>query len=512
MNDMEFFHQATLRICGSLDVETILRRCMQYLKAFIPLDGLMMTTIEDEKDCIRVLGKESSINLKDADALIPLTPEAKSYVEHHRSRVSIIGSPDTHPMAHIFWQAQGLTSVSSLSLVLEIDERRLGVLVSFVEGIDRYTTEHARLIQLLHDPFAIAMANALQHREIVRLKELLVDDNRFLHRQLFQASGAEIVGERYGLRVVMEQVRQVAPLSTPILLLGETGVGKEVIANAVHHSSERRDDPLVKVNCGAIPESLLDSELFGHEKGAFTGALAMKRGRFERADKGTLFLDEIGELPAAAQVRLLRVLQTGEIERVGGTRPIHVDVRIIAATHRDMEAMVRTGEFREDLWFRLNVFPILIPPLRQRKSDIPALVNFIIERKAQEMNLASHPVLAPGAVERLKKYDWPGNVRELENAVERALIRSQAGQFDEPLYFEDFSKFKPATEPHPTDSVESLVTLEEVMRRHICMALDLTGGKVQGDNGAAALLGINPSTLRNRMRKLKIPFGRCHRR
>ena len=243
-------------------------------------------------------------------------------------------------------------------------------------------------MSLLNEPFAIAFSNTLKHQEVLRLKDLLADDNRYLHRELLHLSGEEIVGADFGLKRVIEMVRQVAPLNSPVLLLGETGVGKDVIANAIHYSSPRKDGPLVKVNCGAIPETLLDSELFGHEKGAFTGAISQKRGRFERANQGTIFLDEIGELPSPAQVRMLRVLQYKEIERVGGTNPIPVDIRLIAATNRNLEEMVKTKQFREDLWFRLNVFPIHIPPLRERKEDIPALVRHFVKRKSRELKLA----------------------------------------------------------------------------------------------------------------------------
>lgn len=228
----------------------------------------------------------------------------------------------------------------------------------------------------------IAMVNALQHRDLMRLKDRLADDNQYLYRELQRIAGDEIVDADFGLKSVMRMVRQAAPTESPILLTGETGVGKDVIANAIHLGSPRREGPFVPVNCGAIPATLIDSELSGHEKGAFTGALAMKRGRFERAHKGTILLDEIGEMPLEVQVRLLRVLQHREVERVGGTERIPVDIRIIAATNKDMSKMVSKGRFREDLWFRLNVFPIAVPPLRERRSDIPALVQHFIDRKA----------------------------------------------------------------------------------------------------------------------------------
>ena len=297
------------------------------------------------------------------------------------------------------------------------------------KGKDRYSEEHARLFSMLREPFGIAMSNTLKHQEVLKLKDILADDNRYLREGLLRVSGEEVIGEKLGLKEVMEMVRQVAVLVSPVLLLGETGVGNGVIAKAIHYVCPRRDRPFIIVNCGATPDTLLDSELFCHEKGAFAGALAQKRVRFERANKWTIFLDEIGELPPEAQVRMLRVLQNREIERVGGSQTIPVDMRIIAATNRNLEGMVRSKQFREDLWFRLNVFPIRIPPLRERKEDIPPLVHHFIDRKSRELKLHPSPKLAPGAIERLVAYHWPGNVRELENIVERDLILHK----DEPL-------------------------------------------------------------------------------
>jgi transcriptional regulator with GAF, ATPase, and Fis domain len=290
-----------------------------------------------------------------------------------------------------------------------------------------------------------------------------------------------------------------------VLLTGETGVGKDVIANAIHLGSPRRDGPFIPVNCGAIPESLLDSELFGHEKGAFTGALSQKRGRFERADQGTILLDEIGEMPLEAQVRLLRVLQHREVERIGGTVRIPVDIRIIASTNQDLSAMAQVGRFREDLWFRLNVFPITVPPLRERTCDIPALVQHFIERKARELKVADTPHLAPRAIDVLMAYRWPGNVRELENVVERAMILHR----NEPLKFDELGSSLPrkAEASAPIADEESL-DLESVTARHIRRVLRKTKGRVHGPGGAAELLGVNASTLRYRMNKLGILYGR----
>ena len=253
-----------------------------------------------------------------------------------------------------------------------------------------------------------------------------------------------------------------------------------------------------------VPDTLIDSELFGHEKGAFTGALSRKRGRFERADKGTIFLDEIGELPLLAQVRLLKVLQSKEIERVGGVKTIPLDIRIVAATNRNLEEMVKLHEFREDLWFRLNVFPIWIPPLRDRKEDIPALLQHFISIKARELNLPTIPTLLTGAIDTLMNYHWPGNVRELENIVERVLILNPSGPltFDSLLPGHVISIIEQQVEREETDN------LDEVVSRHIRRVLLKTQGKVHGPDGAAAVLGINPSTLRNRMKKLGIDYGR----
>jgi transcriptional regulator with GAF, ATPase, and Fis domain len=303
----------------------------------------------------------------------------------------------------------------------------------------------------------------------------------------------------------MAMVQQVASLGSPVLLLGQTGVGKDVVANAIHYSSPRKDGPFVKVNCGAIPETLLDSELFGHEKGAFTGAISQRRGRFERANGGTIFLDEIGELPPQAQVRMLRVLQYKEIERVGGTNPISVDIRLIAATNRNLEEMVKAKQFREDLWFRLNVFPIRIPPLCERKEDIPALVHHFIKRKSQEMRLPVPPPLAHGVIDRLMAYHWPGNVRELENVIERALILSKG----QALSLDDLAVEKPKDGSQTyIEAQEAPLKLDEVTSQHIRRVLEMTKGKVHGKGGAAELLGINPSTLRNRMNQLGIRYGR----
>jgi transcriptional regulator with GAF, ATPase, and Fis domain len=421
--------------------------------------------------------------------------------------VLVINRPREEPVTRNLLLALGEPLSSAMSMPLEVEGQIVGALVLLAQGEDRYDENHARLLSLLKEPFFVAMANCMTHREVVRLKNRLADDNRYLNRELLRVSGDEIVGADFGLREVMQQVRHVAPTESPVLLTGETGVGKDVIANAVHLGSQRREGPFIPVNCGAIPDSLIDSELFGHEKGAFTGALARKRGRFERAHGGTILLDEIGEMPLDAQVRLLRVLQHKEVERVGGTERIPVDIRVIAATNQDLDRMVETGRFREDLWFRLNVFPIRVPPLRHRRADIPALVQHFIERKSGELKVGETPRLAPGAMEVLMAYDWPGNVRELENVVERAMILHRG----DPLRFDDLGaslSASPAVDATGAskDPGPDVLELDAVTASHIRRVLRLTGGKIHGAGGAGELLGVNPNTLRYRMKKLGIPF------
>jgi formate hydrogenlyase transcriptional activator len=504
IDENDFFRQATKRILSSLDIETAMWRTMQFLQDFIPAEEMYLHLYEIGLGSMRTIAKATPAEGTKMDRITPLPPEVrKGIIEFSNSR--IINKPEMEAGFQYMLRYYGRPDTSALVRLLEVEDQKLGALVVLAQGRDRFSEEHGRLFSILNEPFAMALANTLKHQEVIRLKDLLADDNRYLHGELRRLSGDEIVGADFGLKEISELIRQVAPLNSPVLLLGETGVGKDVMANAIHYSSPRKDGPFVKVNCGAIPESLLDSELFGHEKGAFTGAVAQRRGRFERAHQGTIFLDEIGELPPQAQIRMLRVLQYKEIERIGGSTPISVDIRIIAATNRNLEEMVRSGKFREDLWFRLNVFPVRIPPLRERKGDIPALVHYFIERKSRELRLLHCPTLAAGAIDRLTAYPWPGNVRELENVVERALILSRG----EALRFEDLDGnhtqggITPVLNPHGQN-----LNLNRVMAEHIRRVLHRTNGKVHGPGGAAELLGINPSTLRNRMNQLGIVYGR----
>lgn len=513
VDEKEFFREITLRICGHLEIEEGLKACLEYLAQHMPADCIYLERHEYELGAMRVIARARERKAEKMDVLVPFTEQAKQAMAEAAQMwfdgdfppVWVINRPMEEPVTRCLEEALGEPYSSAMSLPLIIGDQIIGALALLAEGDDRFTEDHAKLYATLKEPFFVAMSNTLKHQEIVRLKEMLADDNRYLQRELKRITGDQIVGEDFGLRNVMEMVRQVSSLDSPVLLLGETGVGKDVIANAIHYGSPRRNGPFIKVNCGAIPEALMDSELFGHEKGAFTGALSQKRGRFERAHGGTIFLDEIAELPSAAQVRLLRVLQTKEIERVGGSKTINVDIRVIAATHRNLEEMIQSDRFREDLWFRLNVFPITIPPLRQRREDIPSLVHHFIERKSIDLKLPDAPSLAPGVIEQLTSYNWPGNVRELENVIERELILNRKG----PLDFKGVPvKQKDHDRNESPIQEENFPTLDEVMKHHIHRALKNTNGRVHGPEGAAQLLGMNPSTLRSRMTKLGIAYGR----
>jgi formate hydrogenlyase transcriptional activator len=333
--------------------------------------------------------------------------------------------------------------------------------------------------------------------EIKRLKERLEAENIYLQQEVAREYNfGEIIGQSNAISYVFFRVEQVAPQDATVLLLGETGTGKGLIARAIHSRSSRRDRPMITVNCTALPANLIESELFGREKGAFTGADARQIGRFELADGGTIFLDEIGEMPLELQSKLLRVIQDGEFERLGSPRTIKIDVRIIAASNRNLEQEIRNGRFREDLFYRLNVFPITIPPLRKHKEDIPLLVNYFVAKFNKKMGKKIETV-SKETLNTLQEYHWPGNVRELESVIERAVITSQGTALQVLDRFDTFRK----TGELVAQDVKDLAELEH---DHILQVLQQTGWRIEGKNGAAVLLGLNPSTLRARMRKYGI--------
>jgi len=502
--------EIALQICSSLDIEIAMKRCLLLLNKIMPADSIVLNVLVPDLYAMRVI---AHVSIEEENKLGKITPIPKEiwheFEWEKEDHVRIFNYPESQDISKKIASYIGKKDISQMVMHIKIDGKELGQIALFADGINRYTEEHAGLFSLLNDPFANALSNALKHQELQMLKDMIDKENRYLRKKLLYLSGSDVIGEEFGLKDVMKIVRQVAPSDTPVLLLGETGVGKEVIANAIHSLSLRKEKQFIKVNCGAIPEHLVDSELFGHEKGAFTNAVTKKPGRFERAHTGSILLDEVGDLPFSAQAKLLRVLQFKEIERVGGIKTIPVDIRIIASTHRDLKNMVYKEQFREDLFFRLNIFPVIIPPLRERKEDIPALVDYFLKRKINELHLHYVPDIANGAIERLMDYDWPGNVRELENIIERALILARGQKYDKPLEFESLIE---TTQKDAgkllLDNSKTPIKLDLCVTILIHNALRQAKGKVEGPGGAAEILGIKPNTLRGKMKKLGIPYGR----
>jgi len=389
---------------------------------------------------------------------------------------------------------RGVKSFCSLPLLSH--NRTMGALNVGRRQDDGFTSEDVELLRQVAQQIAIAVENALAYKQIAQLKDKLTKEKLYLEEEIqTEYNFEEIIGDSQTLKRVLKQVQTVAVTDSTVLILGETGSGKELVARALHNLSDRRERTFVKLNCAAIPTGLLESELFGHEKGAFTGAIATKIGRFELADQGTLFLDEIGEIPLELQVKLLRVLQEQEFERLGSTRTIRVNVRLVAATNRDLGQMVEEQKFRSDLYYRLKVFPITVPPLRERTEDIPLLVRHFAQKFAQRMKKRIETIPSE-SMKAMQTYRWPGNVRELENFVERAVILSSGSEL-----------FVPLPELKRTSSPSSnfvAITLEQAERDHILRILRDTNWVIGGVSGAAAKLGMKRTTLQSKMQKLGI--------
>ncbi|MGE3513222.1 MAG: sigma 54-interacting transcriptional regulator [Vicinamibacterales bacterium] len=401
---------------------------------------------------------------------------------------------------------EGIRTVAAQPLTFHGES--LGVLALFDRtALDRRSLEWLRIFA---DYAAVSIANARAFEEIDVLRARLEEENLYLREEVSAALGMrDFVGESAALQKVLRQVQLVAPTDASVLISGESGTGKELVARAIHDASPRKSRALIKVNCSAVPDTLFESEFFGHVKGAFTGALLDRPGRFELADRGTLFLDEIGEVPLAMQSKLLRVLQERELERVGDTRTRRVDVRVIAATNRDLKREVEAGRFRQDLFYRLSVFPVEIPPLRERRDDIPRLVQHFIRQTAARLNRPV-PRVRPFDLSALATHDWPGNVRELQNFVERALIVWQGGPLQFPIETLPTRDALPPSVAAPT-SLSAPVTradLKRLERESILRALEQTHWKVAGPGGAAELLGIRPTTLASRISALGLRADR----
>lgn len=414
------------------------------------------------------------------------------------------GDPLPDWIARPEWvQAEGIRGFAGQPLIHH--GKVVGVLALFVR--QPIETECMGWLRMIADHAAAAIATARAFTEIESLREQLELENEYLREEL-KGAGAfgELIGQSPALEAVSRQIDLVAPTDAAVLILGESGTGKELIAREIHRRSRRADRPLIKVNCAAIPRELYESEFFGHAKGSFTGALRDRVGRFELAEGGTLFLDEVGEIPLELQAKLLRVLQEGDLERVGEERTRHVNVRLIAATNRDLKAEAEAGRFRQDLYYRLSVFPVESPSLRKRKEDIPLLADHFLQLASRRIGRTKAP-LTMAAVQRLQRYDWPGNVRELQHVIERAVITSIGGRLN--IDLPDQTANEPvasAPEAEKSMAVRTDAEIRQLEKENLLTALRATGGKVSGPGGAAELLGVKPTTLASRLKKLEIEF------
>ena len=389
--------------------------------------------------------------------------------------------------------AEGVSSFSGKALIYRGEI--LGVLGLFTR--EAISSENCEWLQMIADHAATALANARAWEEIEGLKQRLELENAYLQEEIRSGDAfGEIIGKSQPLQTLAQQISLVAPTDAAVLILGESGTGKELVAREIHQRSRRAGRPLIKVNCAAIPRELFDSEFFGHTKGSFTGALRDRIGRFELADGGTLFLDEIGEIPLDLQSKLLRVLQEGELERIGDEKTRKVDVRIIAATNRDLKSASERGQFRSDLYYRLSVFPISLPPLRQRRDDLPLLAEHFLRQQARRLGRPA-PALNAATLAQLQAYDWPGNIRELQHVLERALITAGKGPLRLQLSEAPATVATPRVEP---PSIHSASALKKLATDNLRRALEQCDGKIYGPDGAAALLGLKPTTLASKLK------------
>jgi transcriptional regulator with GAF, ATPase, and Fis domain len=513
-DERTFVHEATQSLFSSLCIEEALHAFISYLRHYIPLDAINTGVCDSFQKNIRYLAVANNEIGVLVDETVHLSSEAiedgwkykigSVVIDNCVSSSRVVQESLWHFISAGFdvYQNDSADEFSTMTITIGLGKPIYAIYNMVALGKDRYTDVHKERLMLLEQPLKGAILNLVHHRDILSQNEKLKKTNEALLNRLGHTDAKRIIGAETGLRNALDKARQVAVTDSPVLLKGETGTGKELLAHAIHQMSNRSENPIVCINCGAIPESLVDSELFGYEKGAFTGASELKRGYFEQADKGTIFLDEVAELPLSVQVKLLRVLQEKMFYRVGGQRLISVDIRVITATHRDLANMVNQGTFRKDLWFRLNVFPIYLPPLRERLEDIPEMSAHIATLKAKEMNLPFQPRFAPEAMKQLKAYGWPGNIRELQNIIEHKLIISGSSL----LSFPDLIRFQTG-EPirkKVSENSDQFKSIHDLISEHIREALRISEGKIYGPGGAAELLGLNPSTLQGKMRKYQI--------
>src|SRR5436190_10993958 len=487
-------------IVSNLELRDLLRAISASIRSVMQCDGVGVALADRESKHLQVYAFDFPSNdgqiregmLIATDAESPTTRAFRT-----GEPVSLLRGDSVH--FDQLAEAEGVQSLCHIPLISR--NRTLGLLSLARLAPEPFSPHDLEFLSLIGNQVAIAVENALAYREIAELKDRLSQEKVYLEDEIrSELNFEEIVGRSPALRNVLQEIDTVAPTDSTVLIYGETGTGKELIARAIHNLSRRSNSNFVKLNCAAIPTGLLESEMFGHEKGAFTGAVAQRIGRFELANHGTVFLDEIGEIPLELQPKLLRVLQEREFERLGSSRTLRTDARLIAATNRDLTAMVEERQFRADLFYRLNVFPVHVPPLRERQDDIPLLVRHFVQQFARRMSKVVDTIPTE-AMNVLVRYHWPGNIRELQNLVERAVILSTGPVLKVPL-----NDLQAQSAPAAARKIE---TLEEAERRHILDALDASAWVISGPNGAAASLGLKRSTLQARMEKLGIRRARA---
>ena len=488
--------EVSTALMSNLDVHQLFPAIAGLIRKVVRQDYASLALYEEANQSLRVYALDSptSDEIMGSDTVLPVTESVSGWallkgeaIIRDRQGLMSVGSPTARRMLE-----RGIQSFCSIPLITR--KGKLGTLNLGSATDNAFAPQDINFLKQVAAQVAIALDNARAYREIAELTDKLRKEKLYLQDEIRSVLNfEEIVGDSAALQHVLAQVNTVAPLDATVLILGETGTGKELIARAIHRMSTRKDASFIKLNCAAIPTGLLESELFGHEKGAFTGAISSKIGRLELADKGTLFLDEVGDIPLELQPKLLRVLQDQEFERLGGVRTIRVNIRLIAATNRDLAKSVAEREFRSDLYYRLNVFPVHMPPLRERGKDIQLLVRYFVQKFAHRMNKQIETIPAE-AMDALARWEWPGNVRELENFIERSVILSEGTILKVPL-----SELRPVYESPRHDT-----TLESLEREHILRVLQETGGVISGLHGAATRLGMKRTTLQSKMLKIGI--------
>ncbi len=516
---LELLLNLTTRITSSLDLREVLRAIAANIREVIHADAVAVSLPDAASGKYRVFAMDFPHGKGVAREELLVTPSGASKKAMDTLKPVVIDARvrnELAPDAYDIATAEGIEALCSIPLVNR--GRGLGLLSIFRTTETPFSPEDVDFLNRASGQIAIAVENALAYREISELKDKLAQEKIYLEEEFRSEMGFEqIIGNSPALKHVLQLVETAAPSDSTVLLLGETGTGKELIARALHDRSRRKQRTFVKLNCAAIPTGLVESELFGHEKGAFTGAINQKVGRLELADQGTLFLDEVGDIPTEIQPKLLRALQEREFERLGSTHTRKVNVRLVAATNRDLEKMVANKEFRSDLYYRLNVFPIRIPPLRDREEDIPVLVSYFVQKFAKEMQKSIEAV--PAAVMKgLTAWDWPGNIRELENFIERAVLLTKGKSLEAPLaelrktsteepLHADLHKVKQAVREETNSRSDESSVVDEYARKQrdeIVQALTACSGRVGGADGAAARLRMNRTTLLSRMKKFGI--------